>query len=127
MGEEIALLDESLKREFFVVSPSIPEHGHSDQLTLSPLMRTLCSVDRIALMRKYIWVIHGKQFEEIQNAKSSIKIESEMHHWNLSDGERVSFIFDFTRKDGGSSSSGIGIRIKSSDVAVDARWSVMVE
>merc|ERR550532_751465 len=92
---EIDLLDESLKREFIVESPSISEHGHNDKLTLSPLMRTLCSVDRVALMRKYIWVIHGKQFEEIQSAKSSKQIESEMYHYTLSNGKRVSFVIVF--------------------------------
>merc|ERR1712141_166812 len=86
---EIDLLDESLKRELVVESPSISEHGPNDKLTLSPLMRTLCSVDRIALMRKYIWIIHGNQFEEIRNAKSTKEIESEMLHFNLSNGKRV--------------------------------------
>jgi len=124
---EIDLLDESLKRELVVESPSISEHGHSDKLTLSPLMRTLCSVDRIALMRKYIWVIQGKQFQEIQSAKSSKGIESKMHHYTLSNGKRVSFVIVFRRKDGGSSSTGIGIKIKRTDVAVNARWSVMVD
>merc|ERR1719242_267128 len=123
---EIDLLDDSLKRELIVESPSNSEHGPNDKLTLSPLMRTLCSVDRIALMRKYIWVIQGKQFEEIQSAKSSMKIESEMYHWKLSDGNRVSFVIRMYRKVGGSSSAGIGIWIKSTDVAVDGRWSVMV-
>merc|ERR1719242_207077 len=97
---EIDLLDESLRRELIVESPSISEHGHNDKLTLSPLMRTLCSVDRIALMRKYIWVIHGKQFEEIQSAKSSKWIKSEMYHYHLSNAMRVSFVIVFRRKEG---------------------------
>ena len=118
---EIDLLDESLQRELVVVSPSISEHGHNDQLTLSPLMRTLCSVDRIALMRKYIWVIHGKQFQEIQSAKSSTGVESEMHHYTLSNGKRVSFVIVFRRKASGSSSTSIGIKIKETDVPVDGR------
>merc|ERR1719242_287574 len=92
---EIDLLDESLKRELIVESPSISEHGHNGQLTLSPLMRTLCSVDRIALMRKYIWIIQGKQFEEIQSAKSEKRIWSEIYHYALSDGKRVSFVIVF--------------------------------
>merc|ERR1719361_751281 len=109
---EIDLLDESLKRELVLVSPSISEHGHNGKLTLSPLMRTLCSVNRIALMRKYIWVIHGKQFEEIQSAKSEKRIDSEMHHLNLSDGKRVSFVLQLVRKSCGSSSTAIYIKIK---------------
>merc|ERR1719242_469113 len=116
---EIDLLDESLKREIIVESPSISEHGHNDNLTLSPLMRTLCSVDGIAWMRKYIWIIQGKQFEEIQSAKSEKRIWSEIYHYALSDGKRVSFTFDFRRKGGGSSSTGIGIKIKRTDVAVN--------
>merc|ERR1719361_414695 len=94
---EIDLLDESLKRELFVVSPSISEHGHNDKLTLSPLMRTLCSVDRMALMRKYIWVIHGKQFEEIQSAKSTKITWSEPYDYNLSNGNGVSFALRMDR------------------------------
>merc|ERR1719361_1371652 len=95
---EIDLLDESLKREFIVESPSISEHGHNDKLTLSPLMGTLCSVDSIALMRKYIWVIHGKQFEEIRSGKSEIESESQVRQYTLSNGKRVSFVIVFKRK-----------------------------
>merc|ERR1719361_1084229 len=94
---EIDLLDESLERELFVVSPSISEHEHNDKLTLSPLMRTLCSVNRIALMRKYIWVIHGKQFEEIQSAKSTKITWSEPYDYNLSNGNGVSFALRMDR------------------------------
>merc|ERR1719361_3026075 len=94
---EIDLLEESLKRELIVVSPSISEHGHNGKLTLSPLMRTLCSVDRMALMRKYIWVIHGKQFEEIQSAKSTKITWSEPYDYNLSNGNGVSFALRMDR------------------------------
>merc|ERR1719361_2906004 len=94
---EIDLLDDSLKRELIVESPSISEHGHSDKLTLSPLMRTLCSVDRIALMRKYIWVIHGKQLEDIQSAKSEKMTWSEPYDYNLSNGNGVSFALRMDR------------------------------
>merc|ERR1712038_1283238 len=50
-----------------------------------------------------------------------------MQYFNIPDVGRVSFVFDLRRKGSGSSSAGIGIKIKGTDVPVDGRWSVMIE
>merc|ERR1712176_1359802 len=124
---EIDLLDDSLKRELIVVSPSISDHAQDDRLSLSPFMQTLCCVDDIALMTKYVWIIYGDQFNELKTAKTEQSIASEMYYFNIPDNGKVSFVIEFRRKTGGSSSAGILIKIKKTDITVKGRLSVMVE
>jgi len=123
---EIDLLDDSLRRELVAVS-SISDHGNNDRLSLSPFMQTLCSVDDIALMMKYIWIIDGDQFNELKTAKTEKIIHSEMYYFNIPDMDRVSFVIEFRRKSGSYSSTGIGIEIRETDIHVEGRLSVMVE
>merc|ERR1712113_718889 len=78
-------------------------------------------------MRKYIWIIDATQFNKLKTAKSSEMVFSKMQYFNIPDVGRVSFVFNLQRKGNGSSSAGIGIQIKGTDVPVDGRWSVIVE
>merc|ERR1712217_282676 len=90
-------------------------------------METLCSIDRIAFMDNYIWVIEGIQFRELQSAKSEKMIFSELYFFNSRNTGNVSFVFNLMRKANGSTSTAIGVQIKSTNFSVDGRWSVMVE
>jgi len=124
---EIDLLDESLKRELMMIPSSVSDNEEHHQLTLSPFMQTLCSVDGIALMEKFIWIIDGMQLNRLQSFKFEVPFYSNTHHFIMPDVGEVSFVFVLRRKSAGSTSVGIGIKIKKTAVPVDGRWSVMVE
>merc|ERR1712045_376884 len=113
--------------ELMAISSTNSDDEEIRKLTLSPFMQTLCNIDRIVLMEKYLWIIDGTQFNELKNAKFTKTIFSEMYHFHIPDAGRVSFVFAFDRKSGGRSSAGIGIQIKRTGLPVDGRWSVMIE
>ena len=118
------LLDETLSRELIAFS----EHITDDyKVTLSPLMMRLCQKERILVMKEYLWMINGAKFNELQNAKSTKRIFSEMHQYRVPNLGNISFVFMMIRKVNGSTNAGFGIMIEKTPFPVNGAMSVEID
>ena len=106
---EFDKLSDALKLKLFQFER---DESNDEQLTVSPFLGSLCGAKSIHFVQEYIWLIHDEQLRQLQNGAAGYCLFSfEEYHYELDEGERISFVFRVDRKVCGSNKAAFGLRI----------------